>query len=50
MTPDACDRLAHGLSELVAQMGLEGAPRMFFEEEGAPAPSRVAKKKRALRG
>jgi len=50
MTPEACDRLAQGLSDLVAQMGLEGSPRMFFEEEGAPAPARVARKKRTPRG
>ncbi len=45
MTPEACDRLAQGLSELVAQMGIEGSPRMFFEEEGAPAPARAARKR-----
>jgi len=44
MTPAACDHLAEGLSELVLRMGLEGAPRMFFEEDAAPAPSRPAKR------
>lgn len=47
MSPDACNRLARGLSELVAQMGLQGSPRMFFEEEAAPAPSQAAKKRPA---
>ena len=45
MTQEACDRLAQGLSELVAQMGIEGSPRMFFEEEGAPPPARAPKKR-----
>jgi DNA-binding MarR family transcriptional regulator len=48
MTPAACSRLARGLSELVLEMGLEGSPRMFFEEEAAPAPSRP--KRRSARG
>jgi DNA-binding MarR family transcriptional regulator len=50
MSPEASDRLARGLSELVAQMGLEGSPRMFFEDETGSAPSRTAKKKRVARG
>ena len=50
MTPEVSDRLAQGLSELVAHMGLEGSPRMFFEEDGTPAPTGTAKKKRSPRG
>ena len=50
MSPESCDRLSQGLSELVTQMGIEGSPRMFFEEDAAPAPSRAAKKGRTPRG
>jgi DNA-binding MarR family transcriptional regulator len=50
MSPESCDRLSQGLSELVSHMGLEGSPRMFFEEDSSPAPSRAAKKKRPPRG
>jgi len=49
MSPQGCDRLARGLQELVTQMGIEGAPRMFFEDDDSPARSRGVKK-RASRG
>lgn len=47
MTLDARDGLAGGLAELVAHMKIEGAPRMFFEEEGGPSPAPRAKRSRA---
>jgi hypothetical protein len=51
MTPEACERLSHGLSGLVAQMGLEGSPRMFFEEDGVgTTDGRRAKKRITKRG
>jgi len=50
MSPRACDRLGQGLSELVAQMGLEGSPRMFFEEESTSVATPASKKKRTPRG
>lgn len=43
MSPEASARLGQGLSELVRHMGLGGAPRMFFEEDAKPAPSRTVK-------
>jgi DNA-binding MarR family transcriptional regulator len=49
MSPEACERLAQGLSDLVAHMGLEGSPRMFFEED-PPPDAASSSKKRAPRG
>jgi DNA-binding MarR family transcriptional regulator len=43
MSPEASERLGQGLSELVRHMGLDGAPRMFFEEDAKPAPARSVK-------
>jgi DNA-binding MarR family transcriptional regulator len=49
MSPKARDRLAQGLSDLVAQMGLGGSPRMFFEEDGVRA-IRASKRTGVKRG
>ena len=43
LRPAVSVHLAAGLSALVSQMGLDGQPRMFFEEETTPKPR--AKKK-----